>query len=46
MDELGQPLPDTRNPQGQTAGSGGQMVVRLSHPDSEQVFVVQLKLDS
>jgi len=23
--------------------SGGQMVVRLSHPDSEQVFVVQLK---
>jgi hypothetical protein len=25
---------------------GGQMVVRLSHPDSEQIFVVQLKLDS
>jgi len=25
---------------------GGQMVVRLSHPDSEQVFVVRLKLDS
>jgi hypothetical protein len=24
---------------------GGQMVVRLSHPDSEQIFVVQLKLD-
>ena len=24
---------------------GGQMVVRLSHPDSEQLFVVQLKLD-
>ena len=23
--------------------SGGQMVVRLSHPDSEQVFVVRLK---
>jgi len=26
--------------------SGGQMVVRLSHPDSEQIFVVQLRLDS
>ena len=25
---------------------GGQMVVRLSHPDSEQIFVVQVKLDS
>jgi hypothetical protein len=25
---------------------GGQMVVRLSHPDSEQIFVVQLKVDS
>ena len=25
---------------------GGQMVVRLSHPDSEQIFVVQLKLES
>ena len=25
---------------------GGQMVVRLSHPDSEQIFVVQLKLDT
>ena len=25
---------------------GGQMVVRLSHPDSEQIFVVQLKADS
>lgn len=25
---------------------GGQMVVRLNHPDSEQIFVVQLKLDS
>lgn len=25
---------------------GGQMVVRLSHPDSEQIFVVQLKHDS
>lgn len=25
---------------------GGQMVVRLSHPDSQQIFVVQLKLDS
>jgi hypothetical protein len=25
---------------------GGQMVVRLSHPDSEQMFVVQLKLDT
>lgn len=25
--------------------AGGQMVVRLSHPDSEQVFVVQLKTD-
>jgi len=25
--------------------SGGQMVVRLSHPDSEQLFVVQLKTD-
>ena len=25
---------------------GGQIVVRLSHPDSEQIFVVQLKLDS
>ena len=24
---------------------GGQMVVRLSHPDSEQLFVVQLKID-
>lgn len=24
---------------------GGQMVVRLSHPDSEQIFVVQLKMD-
>jgi anti-sigma factor RsiW len=24
---------------------GGQMVVRLSHPDSEQIFVVQLKVD-
>jgi len=24
---------------------GGQMVVRLSHPDSEQIFVVQLKLE-
>jgi hypothetical protein len=24
---------------------GGQMVVRLSHPESEQVFVVQLKTD-
>jgi hypothetical protein len=24
---------------------GGQMVVRLSHPDSEQIFLVQLKLD-
>lgn len=23
--------------------SGGQMIVRLSHPDSEQVFVVELK---
>jgi hypothetical protein len=27
-------------------GRGGQMVVRLSHPDSEQIFVVQLKLDT
>jgi len=26
--------------------NGGQMVVRLSHPDSEQIFVVQLRLDS
>ena len=25
---------------------GGQMVVRLSHPDSEQIFVVQLKVDT
>lgn len=25
---------------------GGQMIVRLSHPDSEQIFVVQLKLDT
>ncbi|HSM32344.1 MAG TPA: hypothetical protein VK854_16725 [Woeseiaceae bacterium] len=25
---------------------GGQIVVRLSHPDSEQIFVVQMKLDS
>lgn len=25
---------------------GGQMVVRLSHPDSEQIFVVQLRHDS
>ena len=25
--------------------SGGQMVVRMSHPESEQVFVVQLKTD-
>ena len=25
---------------------GGQMVVRLSHPDSEQICVVQLKLDT
>jgi hypothetical protein len=25
---------------------GGQMVVRLNHPDSEQLFVVQLKTDS
>lgn len=25
---------------------GGQMVVRLSHPDSEQIFVVKLKHDS
>lgn len=25
---------------------GGQMVVRLTHPDSEQIFVVQLKMDS
>jgi hypothetical protein len=25
---------------------GGQMVVRLSHPDSEQIFVVHLKLDT
>ena len=24
---------------------GGQIVVRLSHPDSEQIFVVQMKLD-
>ena len=24
----------------------GQVVVRLSHPDSEQLFVVKLKLDS
>jgi hypothetical protein len=24
---------------------GGQMVVRLSHPDSEQMFVIDLKLD-
>jgi hypothetical protein len=24
---------------------GGQIVVRLSHPDSEQLFVVQMKLD-
>ena len=24
---------------------GGKMVVRLSHPDSEQIFVVQLKVD-
>ncbi len=27
-------------------GRGGQMVVRLSHPDSEQIFVVQLKMES
>lgn len=25
--------------------AGGQMVVRLSHPDSEQMFVVQLKIE-
>lgn len=25
---------------------GGQIVVRLSHPDSEQIFVVRMKLDS
>lgn len=25
---------------------GGQVVVRLTHPDSEQIFVVQLKMDS
>lgn len=25
--------------------NGGQMVVRLSHPDSEQLFVIQLKID-
>ena len=25
---------------------GGQMVVRLSHPDSEQLFVIDLPLDS
>lgn len=25
---------------------GGQVVVRLTHPDSEQMFVVQLKMDS
>ena len=25
---------------------GGQMVVRLHHPDSEQIFVVQLRVDS
>ena len=26
--------------------TGGQMVVRLSHPDSEQIFVVQLKTEA
>ena len=25
--------------------AGGQMVVRLDHPDSEQLFVVQLRAD-
>ena len=29
-----------------SGNGGGQMLVRLTHPDSEQIFVVQLKLDS
>jgi hypothetical protein len=29
-----------------TGDDGGQMVVRLDHPDSEQLFVVQLRTDS
>lgn len=29
-----------------SGAGGGQMVVRLSHPDSEQMFVIDLRLDS
>ena len=45
-DDLGAGINKLSLPLVASGEGGGQMVVRLSHPDSEQLFVIDLPLDS